>query len=137
MRRRHVSASRSRIFFCKICAKDHEGHDDKCVQEVASEVQTKLTELKHLYLTKKTNMLDRLKAHQSKIEDFYQVFYKTLDNHRHRVLEREYELHAQMDRFEDQMKRLLTRTQSYTVSEFFFEKHNIAEEVQNMVDGIN
>jgi hypothetical protein len=47
-------------FFCRRCAKDFAGHDVKCISDIASDVQNSLTGLKHLYLTKRTYLLDRL-----------------------------------------------------------------------------
>lgn len=74
-------------FYCRLCATDHEGHGDECVQEAASDVQLELNQLKHLYLVKKANLMDRLQGHQKKMEDFFNVFYQVLDTERNKVLQ--------------------------------------------------
>jgi hypothetical protein len=76
--------------YCRICARDHEGHDDQSMPVVADRVQKSLTELQQLYLAKRTHVIDRLVEHQREIEDFMSIFYKTLDDHRGRILEQEY-----------------------------------------------
>jgi hypothetical protein len=75
-----------------------------------------------MYLTKRTHLIDRLLQQQNKVEELFEVFYKTLDEERNRILKNEYELRSQMDEFEDSMKMLLFKSQRYTTSEFFFEK---------------
>jgi hypothetical protein len=75
-----------------------------------------------MYLTKRTHLIDRLLQQQNKVEELFEVFYKTLDEERNRILKNEYELKSQMDEFEDSMKMLLFKSQRYTTSEFFFEK---------------
>lgn len=74
-------------FYCKLCTKDHNGHDDQCVMDIASEIQNSLTGLKHIYLTKRMHVLDRLANHQNKMEQFFEIFYETLDSSRTKALE--------------------------------------------------
>jgi hypothetical protein len=78
--------------YCRICARDHEGHDDQSMPVVADRVQRSLNELQHLYLAKRTHVIDRLVGHQQEVEEFMSIFYQTLDEHRRLVLEQEYVL---------------------------------------------
>lgn len=66
-------------FYCKICAKDHQGHEDTPIAMVADDMQKSLNELKHIYLTKRTHVIDRLVKHQDKIEGFFKIYYDCLD----------------------------------------------------------
>jgi len=69
-------------------------HDDQSVMTTASEVQTNLTSLKHLYLAKRTHLIDRLVKHQTNIEEYFEAYYETLDEQRKLILADEYELRA-------------------------------------------
>jgi len=69
----------SNEFYCRLCAGKHIGHNDVPIAEIANEVQSALFELKHIYLTKRTHVIDRLTNHQKKIEDFFAIYYDTLD----------------------------------------------------------
>jgi hypothetical protein len=46
---------------------------------VANDMQKSLNELKHIYLTKRTHVIDRLVKHQDKIEAFFKIYYDCLD----------------------------------------------------------
>lgn len=65
----------SNEFYCRVCADKHRGHPDICIAEVSSDVQNILVELKHIYLTKRTHIFDRLTGHQSKMEEFLSIYY--------------------------------------------------------------
>ena len=127
----------SHDFYCKLCCKDHLGHDDISINEVASEIQNSLTGLKHIYMTKRMHVLDRLSTHQSKVESFFEIYYELLDTLRKKVLEDEYELRDKMETFEDSMKKMLSRTQSYSLNDYFFEKDSILDEINMMKRHIN
>lgn len=63
-------------FYCRLCAPQHKTHaEDKVVAEIASKVQDMMTELKHLYLTKKSLVIDRLVQQQREIEGFFKIYY--------------------------------------------------------------
>jgi hypothetical protein len=53
----------SEEFYCRMCGPSHEGHDDHSMSVHANEVQKSITTLKHLYLTKRTHVIDRLNDH--------------------------------------------------------------------------
>ena len=112
-------------FFCRLCHKSHEGHDDLCIQDNANDIQSSLNDLKQQYLLKRTHIIDRLVNHQGTIEYLFSIFYETLDAERKRILEEEYSMRHKMDSFEDQLKVLLDRTQGYTTTEFFHERFEI------------
>lgn len=48
------------------------------------------------------------------------------------MLSQEYKLTAEMNTLEGRMKRFLNRTQSLTTVEFFFEQHEIKDEINAM-----
>jgi len=53
------------------------------------------------------------------------------------MLAQEYEIQKKMDRFERDMKNFLQRAQTYSTVEFFFEQHEIKDEINKMKHGIN
>jgi len=55
------------------------------------------------------HIYERLVQHQSKIEEFFKVYYDALDKGRREMLAQEYEIRDQMEQFEGQMRRLLDR----------------------------
>ena len=105
--------------------------------DIASEVQNNLTDLKHLYLTKRTYLLDRLISQQHKVESFFKLFYETLDSERKKVLAKEYSLRNQMDYFENDLTKLLNKMKNYTYTEFFHEQYNINSMISSIKSQLN
>ena len=99
---------------------------------VSNDIQKELTDLKHLYLTKRNHVIDRLHNHQNTIEDFLKIFTDTIENYRNEVLREEYQRSQQMDDFENKMKSLLNKTQNYSAVEFYFEQYNIQKEIKQL-----
>lgn len=54
-----------------------------------------------------------------------------------KVLQEEYNLRDRMDNFEHNMKKLLQRTHTYGLTEFFTEKDQIVKEIDQMKHEIN
>lgn len=127
----------SNEFYCKLCAKNHSGHNDICVAKISNEVQESLVQLKHIYLTKRTHIFDRLISHQNKIEEFFKIYYQFLDEQRSKVLGNEYKLREMMEGFENRMKRMMNKTQRYSVVEFFLEQNEIKDEIYKMQKELN
>jgi len=63
-----------------------------------------MTTLKHLYLTKRTHVIDSLNEHQNTVEDFLKIFTDAVDAHRKEVLREEYIMSDKMNYFEMKMK---------------------------------
>jgi hypothetical protein len=124
-------------FFCKLCAKQHRGHDDHSIHETAAEVQESLTGLKHLYLTKRSHVMNRLAGHQRKLEEYFELFYSVLDAQRAKVLKEEYFLRDMMDNYEKTMKKLLHRAHKYDLTEFFLEKDTIMGQINKLKNDVN
>ena len=79
-------------FVCELCVKAHPDHEYTPIAEAASNVQDTLSELKTTYLTKRMHIYDRLIRHQSKIEEFFMIYYDALDASRREMLTQEYEI---------------------------------------------
>ena len=127
----------SNEFYCRLCAGLHGGHNDVPIAEIADELQKNLFELKHIYLTKRTHVIDRLTTHQKRIEEFFTIYYDTLDSVRKESLKQEYLIRGQLEHFETVMKKLLNKAQGLSMVEFFHEQHEIKDQVlklKSMID---
>lgn len=96
---------------------------------VADEMQNSLNELKHIYLTKRTHIIDRLVKHQDKMETFFKIYYDCLDKQRQKVLGPEYELRRQMTLLENRIMKLLDRCQRLDTVDFFVEQDTLKEQL--------
>ena len=56
---------------------------------------------------KRTQLFDRLIDHQSRMEQYFKVFYDTLDEVRQKVLKQEYRIGAEIEAYETELKALL------------------------------
>lgn len=116
----------SHDFVCKICAKTGIYNDQFIpIVKIAEEVQTKLIDLKHNYLTKKTHILDRLAKHKSKVEEYFKMYYDILDAFRFEYLNKEYDLCGSLEDIEVSIKRMLHMTGKMTMVEFFNEQYDL------------
>lgn len=88
-----------------------------------------LNELKHIYLKKRTHIVDRLTLHQQKIEAFFKIYYDCLDAQRMKMLGPEYELRKQMGVLEKKTMKLLERCQRLDTVDFFVEQDTLKESI--------
>jgi len=91
-----------------------------------------LVDLKHVYLTKKVHVIDRLAAHQKEIESFLKIYYDILDEAREEFLKREYELCDDMDVVEKSIKALLQQASGLSMVEFYNEQYEIQDRVADL-----
>jgi hypothetical protein len=59
--------------------------------------------LKHAYVAKKQQTVQKLDKHQERIESIFKVYYDTLDDLRSQFLGQEYHLRRTMDSYESQI----------------------------------
>lgn len=71
------------------------------------EVQENLVKLRHTYVEKKEAIKGKLDSHTKKLEHIFSIYYDTLDEIRHQVLDQEYKINGQMDEFEDLITNLV------------------------------
>ena len=72
-------------------------------------------------------MIDRLVEHTKQMESYFKLFYDVIDEQRKTILQKEYELKADMDQMEAEMSRLLTTTKKYSMVELYAEKDSIQD----------
>jgi hypothetical protein len=58
--------------------------------EISQGIQERVVKLKHSYVSKRQQMMDKLDNHQDQIESLFKVYYETLDEMRNHYLQQEY-----------------------------------------------
>lgn len=76
--------------------------------------------------------MDRLMQHQKQLEDFFEIFYSVLDDTRQKALHEEYKLRDLMNKYDNVMKKLIHKAQSYDLRDFFEEKVKILNEINSL-----
>jgi len=105
--------------------KDHQGHDDKELHSVCSNLQSKLVDLRSMYFSKKNTLVTKVYTHLGKMESVFKVYYEALDNMRHEMLGEEYEYLEKMDGLEHKLARVVSSMKKYNVMEFFHEEKDL------------
>lgn len=50
-------------FYCRLCVPNHKGHDDLVLADVCQQVQQDVIKLKHSYIARKQQMINKLDIH--------------------------------------------------------------------------
>ena len=71
------------------------------------------------------------------MERHFKVYYDTLDETRKHVLKLEYAMHREIDAYELQLKKLLSKASGLSVTEFYYERQSMHEEVASLQEEMN
>lgn len=123
-------------FYCKLCLPLHHGHDDLVLAETCRQIQEDVIKLKHAYVSKKKQTLQKLDKHQERVEAIFKVYYDTLDELRSQYLGQEYHLRGTMDRYEDQIQTLMRDIKRYNYIEFYHEQYNLQQTIRDIRENL-
>lgn len=95
-----------------------------------------MIKLKHSYVAKKQQTLEKLDKHQAKVESLFKVYYDTLDEARESYIGQEYRLRQQMDKYEELIKGLMGNIKNYNYVEFYHEQFNLRKQIRDIKENL-
>lgn len=94
-------------FYCRMCRETYIDSDDVVLSSIAVDIQQRLSSLKTKYMQTKRTLFEKMKSNQKSVEEFFKMYYDTLDMLRFEYLSEEYSYRGKMVAFEKELRNLV------------------------------
>lgn len=119
-------------FYCRQCRETYIESDDVVLSSIAVDIQQRLSALKTKYMQTKTTLFEKMKTNQRSVEEFFKLYYDTLDTLRCEYLREEYSYRGKMATFEKELRSLIAQLQRSSMAEFYYDERELKDRIESL-----